>query len=130
MILCLIILGVGAVMAVTGGVILFAMRNVFHWSNIKDVLAPISIILGSVAIFVAGLLLIILPITANQELNAFICQKEYIESYELTSEYDAAAILSKKIELNEWLYEQQYVKRNRSICSFYGDEILELEPIK
>lgn len=130
MILCRIILIVGAVMAIAGGVILFVMRNVLHWSPVKDVITPILIMLGSVAMLIAGLLLIILPIEANQELNAFICQKEYIEDYEPTSEYDAAAILSKKIELNEWLYEKQYVRENRPICSFYGDEILKLEPIK
>jgi TonB-dependent SusC/RagA subfamily outer membrane receptor len=56
--------------------------------------------------------------------------KEYIENYESTSEYDTAAIASKKIELNQWLYEAQYTKEYYPICSFYSDEILELEPIK
>jgi hypothetical protein len=71
-----------------------------------------------------------LSIQAKAELNAFRAHKEYVENYEMTSEYDTAAIITKKIELNEWLYKVQYTKEHYPICSFFGDEILELEPIK
>jgi hypothetical protein len=70
------------------------------------------------------------PIDNQKQLNTFIVQKEYIESYEPTSEYDTAAIINKKIELYQWLYDVQYTKEHYPICSFYGDEILDLEPIK
>ena len=72
----------------------------------------------------------VLPIDASRSLSNFLSQKEYIENYEMTSDYDAAAIVSKKVELNEWLYSVQYTKEHLPICSFYGDEILQIEPIK
>ena len=128
MILCWIILIVGAVMATFGGIGAYIIR--YRWADVWDWVVGFSLILGVCALLVSSLLLIILPIEANQKLHTFVSQKEYIENYEPTSEYDSAAILNKKIELNEWLYEKQYVKKHRPICSFYGDEILELEPIK
>ena len=125
MILCWIILIIIVLMGIAGGIVAYIQRD-----DYCGVAGPVLLILGCVCALVVGILLIILPIEANQELHSLISQKEYIESYEPTSEYDAAAILSKKIELNEWLYEQQYVRAYRPICSFYGAEILELEPIK
>ena len=124
MILCWIILIVGAVMAIVGGIIAYINRG--GWNMV----GPMLILLGAILMVISGTLLICLTVEANQEFNAFISQKEYIENYEPISEYDAAAILTKKIELNEWLYEAQYTKEHYPICSFYGDEILELEPIK
>ena len=124
MILCWIILIVGVIAATVGGIIAYIQRHGYGMTG------PMLLITGLILVFIVGTLLICCTIEANQELNAFISQKEYIENYEPTSEYDTAAILSKKIELNEWLYQKQYVKRNRPICSFFGYEILELEPIK
>ena len=88
------------------------------------------LIIGIIAFFISGLSLIIVSISCQQELDLFLNQKEYIENYNLTTEYDVAAIANKKIELNEWLYRVQYTKEHYPICSFFGDEILELEPIK
>lgn len=125
MILCWIILSVGVVTAIVGGIIAYIRRHEYY-----GITGPMLILIGLILVVIGGVVLICCTIDANQELHAFISQKEYIESYEPTSEYDAAAILSKKIELNEWLYEKQYVKMNRPICSFHGAEILELTPIK
>lgn len=125
MILCLIILIAAVLAAIAGGITAYIQRHEYYGMT-----GPILLILGCICILIAGTLLICCTIEANRELDAFTSQKEYIESYEPTSEYDAAAILSKKIELNQWLYEKQYVRANRPICSFYGAEILELEPIK
>ena len=125
MILCWIILIVGVVAAIVGGIVAYIQRHEYC-----GVAGPVLLILGCVCVLIAGTLLICCTIEANQEIHAFVSQKEYIENYEPASEYDAAAILSKKIELNDWLYEKQYVRANRPICSFYGDEILDLTPIK
>ena len=125
MILCWIILIVGVVMAIVGGIVAYIQRDDFY-----GITGPILILIGLILVVIGGVVLICCTIEADQELHAFISQKEYIENYEPTSEYDAAAILSKKIELNDWLYEAQYVKSNRPICSFHGAEILELTPIK
>ena len=124
MILCWIILIVGVIAAIVGGIVAYIQRYELYST------AGLLILMGIILVFIGGVTLTCCTIEANQELNTFICQKEYIEDYEPTSEYDTAAILSKKLELNEWLYEKQYVKERRPICSFYGDEILEIEPIK
>lgn len=126
MILCWIILIVGAIMAIAGGIVAFINRGRWSYGFVEGML----IMLGACAVIVGALLLIIIPIEAKQELDIFISQKEFVENYTPTSEYDSAAILTKKIELNEWLYEKQYIKKCHPVCSFYGAEILELEPIK
>ena len=125
MILCWIILSVGVVTAIVGGIIAYIRRHEYY-----GITGPMLILIGLILVVIGGVVLICCTIEADQEINTFISQKEYIESYEPTSEYDAASILSKKIELNEWLYEKQYTKEHYPICSFYGDEILELTPIK
>ena len=126
MILCIMILIAGIILLVPGVIALYKTRNTFD----VPVLGISAFATGLVAIIVTTWLLIVVPIESQKELNIFITQKEYIENYEPTSEYDAAGIANKKIELNEWLYGVQYTKEHHPICSFYGDEILEFEPIK
>lgn len=128
MIFCLIILIIGAIITPIGAVIAYKIRH--SWNTALEVISFLMIVLGSCALLASSLLLIIQPIKNKHELSIFISQKEYIESYEPTSEYDSAAILNKKIELNEWLYEKQYNKEHYPIFSFFGDEVLEIEPIK
>lgn len=128
MIFCLIILTIGVIITPIGAVIAYKIRHT--WNTALESVSFLMIILGSIALLVSSLMLIIQPIKNKHELSIFMSQKEYIESYESTSEYDSAAILNKKIELNEWLYEKQYNKEHYSIFSFFGDEILEIEPIK
>lgn len=126
MILCLIILIAGIAMLVPGGIVLYKKRN--SWD--VPILSMFAVLIGTAAIVVTILLMILIPIDNQRQLNTFLAQKEYIENYEPTSEYDTAAIINKKIELNQWLYDVQYTKEHYPICSFYGDEILDLEPIK
>ena len=126
MILCFIILIIGVALAVPGVIVLYKTRN--SWD--LPMLAVLSTAFGLVAILVTSVMLIVVPMESKTELNMFISQKEYIENYEPTSEYDTAAIATKKMELNAWLYEAKYIKENYPICSFYGNEILELGPIK
>lgn len=125
MILCLIILIAGLICLAAGVISAYILRG--------DFFTTIGIFLlgcGIVATMVSATLLVVLPIQKHQTLNEFLSQKEYIESYEPTSGDDANAIFEKKIELNSWLYGEQHIKKTRPICSFYGDEILELESIK
>ena len=124
MILSLIILIAGIILLATGIIAIY--KNKYDVPTI-GIFATAT---GITCIIVSSVLLLVCPIDSRKELNMFIAQKEYIENYELTSEYDTAAIISKKIELNQWLYEKQYTKEHYPICSFYGDEILELTPIK
>ena len=129
MILCLIILIIGVITLAVGIVSTCIVRKSHCYSS-WDYVSPICVILGIVFTLIATTLLIVVPMDNNKKLSNFLNQKEYIESYEPTSEYDNAAITSKKIELNEWLYTVQYNKEHYPICSFYGDEILDIEPIK
>lgn len=126
MILCIMILIAGIILLVPGIIALYKTRNTFD----VPMFGILAFTTGLVAIMIATVLLIVVPIESQKELNIFITQKEYIENYEPTSEYDAVGIANKKIEFNEWLYGVQYTKEHYPICSFYGDEILELEPIK
>lgn len=122
MIFSLILCAVGVIMLVLG----IIMCKVDSYSITGGVLC----ILGVALILIIGMVMICVPLENDKELDTFLQQKAYLESYEPTSEYDLAAITSKKIELNTWLYEAQYIKEHRPAFSFYGDEILEIEPIK
>lgn len=129
MILCLIILTIGIIALAIGGFAAYKANKTFRMTN-WDYVGAICIAVGFAATLVASTFLIVVPIVGNKELSNFLSQKEYIESYEPSSEYDNAAITNKKIELNEWLYSAQYTKEHYPIFSFYGDEILDIEPIK
>lgn len=129
MILCLIIFIVGIVSLVVG--IFAAYKDKYSrytetWCNI----AIVCLVFGIMCTVTTSILLIVMPMNCNHNLSIFISQKEYIENYEPTSEYDTAAITSKKVELNEWLYSVQHTKEYFPICSFYGDDILQIEPIR
>lgn len=129
MILCWIIL-IASVLAVIIGCLFVRKSFDICYDGVWEVLSPLLIVVGVIFALIMVALLIVGPIESDKELSLFMSQKEYIENYEPTSEYDTAAIASKKIELNEWLYDVQYTKKHHPICSFFGDEILELEPIQ
>lgn len=129
MILCLIILIIGVITLAVGIVATCIVRKSHCYSD-WDYVSPICMMLGIVFTLIAATLLIVIPVANNKDLANFLNQKEYIESYESTSEYDTAAIANKKIELNEWLYSVQHTKEHHPICSFFGDEILDIEPIQ
>lgn len=65
-----------------------------------------------------------------QSINNFTKQKTYIEMHEAKNAVEDAALTSKKIELNEWLYDAQYSKSRFGGWSFYPDSIFDLEPIQ
>ena len=107
------------------GIVLYKV-DYYKFKNV----CPPCIIGGVIVTIVMTLVLIIAPLDARKELDVFLEQKNYIEHYEPTSEYDNAAITSKKVELNEWLFEKQYNREHYAIFSFYSDDILDIEPIK
>lgn len=129
MILNLIILITSVLVIIAGAIIMHKTSDRWDLDWLNNFSLALLLI-GIFAFFISGLLLIIVPISCQQELDLFLNQKEYIANYNSTTEYDIAAIANKKIELNEWLYRVQYTKEHYPICSFFGDEILELEPIK
>lgn len=65
-----------------------------------------------------------------KEISVFEQQKAYIETHIPKNDIEDAAITSKKVELNEWLYKAQFSKKNLGGWSMYSDKVLELEPIE
>lgn len=65
-----------------------------------------------------------------RELGAFERQSTYIQTHEAKTDAEDAAITSKKIELNEWLYKAQYSKEHYGGWSLYPERVLELTPIE
>lgn len=65
-----------------------------------------------------------------KEINNFEQQKAYIETHAPASTIEDAAITSKKVELNEWLYNAQFSKQRYGGWSMYSGKVLELEPIE
>ena len=129
MILCLIILIASIIALAVGVFAAYKARQTLLVTN-WDYVSAGCLTFGAIAIIIITIVLIFVQMDCDKELYNFLNQKEYIENYEPTSEYDTATIANKKIELNEWLYSAQYTKERYPICSFYGDEILQIEPIK
>lgn len=87
----------------------------------------------TVAIFAFVALLISIPeifFISPKEISVFEQQKAYIETHVPESDIEDAAITSKKVELNEWLYKAQFSKKSLGGWSMYSDKVLELEPIE
>ena len=78
-------------------------------------------------------ILIICPLmrmSDNREIDEYIRQKAYIETHTAVNAVEDAALTSKKIELNGWLYKAQSDKTRHGAWSLYPDAVMELEPIE
>lgn len=80
------------------------------------------------------LLFVPIPIAAgiDQRINTrvFQEQKAYIETYTPEDPLENAALTTKRVELNEWLFNAQIRRGTFGFASLYPEEVLELEPIK
>lgn len=90
-------------------------------------MSHITAILAAVALFVSILAIFFVN---PKEIRVFEQQKAYIETHIPKNDIEDAAITSKKVELNEWLYKAQFNKKNLGGWSMYSDKVLELEPIE
>ena len=83
---------------------------------------------------IAGIcILIICPLmrmSDNREIDEYIRQKAYIETHTAVNAVEDAALTSKKLELNGWLYKAQSDKTRHGAWSLYPDAVMELEPIE
>ena len=83
---------------------------------------------------IAGIcILIICPLmrmSDNREIDEYIRQKAYIETHTAVNAVEDAALTSKKIELNGWLYKAQSDKTRHGAWALYPDAVMELEPIE
>lgn len=95
-----------------------------------DILPFIMVLIAAFTIFIS---LIAMPLNyfgERENISLFKNQKEYIELHQSNSDVEDAAITTKKIELNEWLYRAQYSKKHYDGWTYYPDEILEMKPIQ
>lgn len=86
--------------------------------------------IGITAVVTAIVIILVGVLETPQSINNFTRQKAYIEMHEAKNAVEDAALTSKKIELNEWLYDAQCIKSRFGSWSFYPDSIFDLEPIQ
>lgn len=102
------------------------------WASIEKC-SNLGFLGGLVGIFASVLSLVVVLVgvlQTPQSINNFAKQKSYIEMHEAKNAVEDAALTSKKIELNEWLYDAQCSKSRFGGWSFYPDSIFDLEPIE
>lgn len=115
-------------------VIVFGIIAIFvsHWlgSEKYSALFLLAEIIAIIAVVTAGVVILVGVLETPQSINNFNRQKAYIEMHEAKNAVEDAALTSKKIELNEWLYDAQCSKSRFGSWSFYPDSIFDLEPIE
>lgn len=94
---------------------------VLHWLDGK--IGPSLCLLAVEAIFIIAVVAAVMVILVGvletpQSINNFNRQKAYIEMHEAKNAVEDAALTSKKIELNEWLYDAQCSKSRFGSWSF------------
>ena len=101
------------------------------WGN-KDFSLCLLVVeaISIIAVVTAGVVILVGVLETPQSINNFNRQKAYIEMHEAKNAVEDAALTSKKIELNEWLYDAQCSKSRFGSWSFYPDSIFDLEPIE
>lgn len=100
------------------------------WSEKYFDLDMFAEIIAIIAVVTAGVVILVGVLETPQSINNFNRQKAYIEMHEAKNAVEDAALTSKKIELNEWLYDAQCSKSRFGSWSFYPDSIFDLEPIE
>lgn len=106
---------------------------VSHWLEGKIDFFLCLLAVGAIsiiAIVTAVVVILVGVLETPQSINNFNRQKAYIEMHEAENAVEDAALTSKKIELNEWLYDAQCSKSRFGSWSFYPESIFELEPIE
>ena len=113
-----------------GCIAICAAALIAEWKFGVD-LAAIATAAPVVAIACICILIIcpLMRMSDNREIDEYIRQKAYIETHTAVNAVEDAALTSKKIELNGWLYQAQSDKTRHGAWSLYPDAVMELEPI-
>lgn len=101
-----------------------AKTDFLDWLHL---MSCITAIFAAVMLFISILAIFFVN---PKEISVFEQQKAYIETHIPKNDIEDAAITSKKVELNGWLYEAQFSKKIFGGWSMYSDKVLELEPIE
>lgn len=88
-----------------------------------------AVLCGSIA-FIMAIICVIYSVQIPQEVSVFEQQKAYIESHVSKNDIEDAALTAKKVELNDWLYNAQYVNKRWNGWTFYPDSVQDLQEIK
>ena len=89
-----------------------------------------GLLLSFISIIALIVVLAIGLIDNPQEINNYKQQSAYIETHTPENAIEDAALTTKKIELNDWLFNVQFNKQRFGIFSLYTDEVLDLQPIQ
>lgn len=118
------------IIVIVAGIIVICVS---HWleGKISFFLCLLAVeAISIIAIVTAVVVILVGVLETPQSINNFNRQKAYIEMHEAKNAVEDAALTSKKIELNEWLYDAQCSKSRFGSWSFYPDSIFDLEPIE
>ena len=118
-----------AIIAIASIIVRFACSYwiSYSWEDALDLIAVISIcILVISGAIISGFAFIAVP----RDIEIFERQKAYIESHVADNQIEDAALTTKKIELNEWLYNAQYCKNKYGNWSLFPDSVQTLTPIE
>jgi hypothetical protein len=94
-----------------------------------DYLGGVGIIVIVIAIFILAITLTLF-FCDQQEVAVFVNQSQYVASHKALTAIEDAAITTKKIELNNWLFTAQWAKVKWGTFSLYPDKVLGLLPIQ
>jgi hypothetical protein len=122
MIGCLIVFGVSLLVFI--GLLIYEHKN--YLEEWQIVIAVFCFVISFISLCVICINSFLVP----KSINEFTQQSEYIENHTVKSDIENAAITTKKIELNSWLYNAKWFESKFGIFSFYPDSIQELEPIQ
>lgn len=117
------------IIVIVFGIIVICVSRWF-WSDKYFALCMSAEIIAIVAVVTAGVVILIGVLETPQAINNFNRQKAYIEMHEAKNAVEDAALTSKKIDLNRWLYAAKWSKSRFGGWSFYPESIFDLEPIK
>lgn len=114
-------------------VVLIASAIVLFWSlcNFLDTWASIAGVIVSVGgVIISTSCLIMICVISPLDMSVFEEQKRYIEDKGGCGAVEDAALTSKKIELNEWLYSAQAERRRFGEWCVYPESVLDMTPIE
>ena len=120
---------VGIVIALA---VIFTVINALRggWYEWPEMCAGVCWVIGIIVGLIVGLFAIVTPVDVRAGISEFNSQKAYLETHAPKNEIEDAALTTKKIELNGWLFGMQSKKTEYGQWSFVPEEIMEVEPIK
>lgn len=96
-----------------------------------DLFGFIFLIIGGILTFIVSLILCLnMWISVPQEIDRFERQRDYLATHYAASQVEDAALTTKKMELNGWLFTAQSCVIRLGGWSVYPDSVLSLEPIE